>query len=344
MATTNGNNADNEQKPWLGFDLGGSKMLAVVLNEKFESLGRKRRKTRAHEGSESVLDRIFETIRQACEDAKVEPSELAGIGIGCPGPLDLDRGVVIEAPNLGWQKVKLKSLLEKEFGCSAVIGNDVDLGVYGEYRFGAAKKARCVVGVFPGTGIGGGCVYQGDIFRGSVHSCMEIGHNQMIPSGPLGGFGKEGSLEAIAGRLAIAADAVQAAHRGQAPHLLERCGTDISNIRSGAIAASIEAGDEAVKQIVLRAARYIGIAIANVVNLLAPDVVVLGGGLVEALGDLFVKEIERAARDHVIPGFRDIFKVVEAKLGDDACVLGAAGWARHCIEENNTAAAVAEKV
>ncbi|HUG93573.1 MAG TPA: ROK family protein, partial [Planctomycetaceae bacterium] len=298
------------------------------FDAEFRRLGGKRRKTRGHEGVEAGLDRIVRTILDALKDANIEPPQLAGIGIGCPGPLDLDRGVVLEAPNLGWVNAPVKEHLERKFGCPVVITNDVDAGVYGEYRFGAGQGAHCVVGVFPGTGIGGGCVYEGRILRGRNSSCLEIGHVQVMPEGPLCGCGQQGCLEAVASRLAIAAAAAQAAFRGQAPHLMEIAGSDLANIRSGQLAAAIEAGDTTVEGIVRKAARHIGTAVAGIVHLLAPDIVVLGGGLVEAMPKLYCETVDDAARRFALPSFRNSFEIRPARLGDDAAVLGAAAWAR----------------
>ena len=211
----------NPERYWVGFDLGGTKMLAKVFDDKFKSLGKSRNKTKGYEGAKAGLDRIVKTIQEALDDADLEKKHLAGIGIGCPGPLDLERGIIHSAPNLGWRDVHVKAHLKKAFGCPVVMLNDVDAGVYGEYRRGAARGTRTVVGVFPGTGIGGGCVYDGQIIRGKNASCMEIGHVQVAPEGPLCGCGRRGCLEAVASRLVIAAQAAAAAYRGQAPHLLE---------------------------------------------------------------------------------------------------------------------------
>lgn len=317
---------------WVGFDLGGTKMLATIFNRRFEPLGRERRKTKGHEGTKAGVERIIESIRKALAAAKVDVDSLSGIGIGCPGAIDLDRGVIEEAANLGWHDVRLRDKLESEFGCPAVIVNDVDAGVYGEYRFGAARESRCVVGVFPGTGIGGGCVYEGRILRGKKYSSFEIGHVQVRPhGGRLCGCGRYGCLETEASRLAIAAEAAQAAYRGQAPYLLQTAGTDLASIRSGAIASSIKEGDLAVERIVRRAASMIGLAIGNVINLLNPDTVLLGGGLVEALPKWFVDLVDQSMREHALPSYVKGVKVVAARLGDDASVCGAAAWAEAVI-------------
>jgi len=320
--------AKEKSRHWIGFDFGGTKMLAVLLDDSFKPIARKRKKTKASEGQKPVLNRIVEVIRSCLKDADVSESSLAGIGVGSPGPLDLERGIILDTPNLGFKNVKLKATLEDVFHCPAVIANDVDAGVYGEYCFGAARGARCAVGLFPGTGLGGGCVYDGRILRGKTRSCLEIGHLQVLPEGPLCGCGKRGCLEAVTSRLSIAAAAAAAAHRGDAPFLREDPGTDIAAIRSRALARAIDAGDETVKQIVLDAAKWLGVGVSMAVNLLAPEIVVLGGGLVEAMPDLIRKEVELSARARVMPVFEKSFTVKVAELGDDATAMGAGALAK----------------
>lgn len=316
---------------WLGFDLGGTKMLSVVFDKDFEQLGRARTKTRGAEGAEAGIARMISIIHAALADGEVDADRLAGIGVGCPGPLDLDKGILRNAPNLGWMDVPLKETLEREFGCPAFIGNDVDVGVYGEYCFGAARGAHCAIGVFPGTGIGGGCVYEGKLLRGKIGSCMELGHLRVAPEGPRCGCGQRGCLEAVASRLAISAAAAAAVYRGEAPKLAAACGTDLSNIRSKALAKSISGGDVAIERIVRDAARTIGTAMGSVISLLSPDCVVLGGGLVEAMPDLFVSEVHSAAVDATLASYRDTFAVRVAELGDDAGVRGAAALAQQHV-------------
>jgi glucokinase len=318
----------NDKNCWVGFDLGGTKMLAVVYDHRFNQAGRARKKTKGAEGAEAGVARMIETFEEAVAEGKVDRKAIGGIGIAAPGPLDLDRGIILEAPNLGWKNVPLKDLLEKKLGAPVTIANDVDAGTYGEYRFGAGKKARCVVGVFPGTGIGGGCVYEGRVIRGRTASCMEIGHMLVQPSGGrLCGCGRRGCLETVASRLAIAADAAVAAFRGEAPYLFKTAGTDLADIRSGVLADAIKAGDSAVESIVRNAAKQIGLAVANVINLLAPDVVVMGGGLIEAMEDLFIDEIRKSVAKRAMSSLAKTASIVPAQLADDATVMGAAALA-----------------
>lgn len=309
-------------------------MLGGVFNADLRLMGKRRRKTKGAEGAKAGLERIIETIQDAMKEAQVEGQKLAGIGVGCPGQIDLDKGTVIEAANLGWKNFHIGDALQQEFKCPVVVLNDVDAGVYGEYRFGAGKGSRCLVGVFPGTGIGGGCVYEGKVLRGKNVSCFEIGHIQINPNGIPCGCGRIGCLETEASRLAIATAAAAAAFRGEAPHLFAAAGTDVSDIRSGVLAEAIRAGDVAIERIVRRAAGLVGRAVGDVVNLLAPEVVVLGGGLVEAMPELYVESVEQAARERAAPPFAKMFKVAAAKLGDDAVIRGAAAWAQATTQES----------
>ncbi len=321
---------------WIGFDLGGTKMLCSVYDEEFQPLAQKRRKTKGQEGLDFGLERIVDTVKSALEKAELNPDQISGLGIGCPGPLDLEQGIMLEAPNLGWKDANIKQVLENTFPFPAVVLNDVDAGVFGEYRFGAGQEAHCLFGMFPGTGIGGGCVYEGKILRGRRLSCMEVGHIQVMPDGPLSSGGHRGTLEALGSRLAIAGAAAQAAIRGQAPYLLKEVGTDLGDIRSGALADSVVAGDTVIETIIRQAAEHIGTAIGGVVHFLAPDVIVLGGGMVEAMPKLFQETVENAAREFVLPCYRDSFQIVTAKLGDDAAVLGAAAWAKENLLQRET--------
>jgi glucokinase len=327
--------AANQEKVWIGFDLGGTKMLTVAYDDSWGELGRRRRKTRGRDGSDSGIDRIASTIDRLLEESKIEKDRIAGIGIGCPGPIDLKSGRLLMTPNLGWDNIEVGSFLKQRFGCPVVVLNDVDAGVFGEYRFGSAKGSRCVIGIFPGTGVGGGCVYEGRILHGAGISCMEVGHTRISSSSRASGYHLSGTVEAEASRLTIAAEAAKAAYRGDAPSLAKKTGTDLADIRSSAIADAIENGDKAIKDLVEEAAQALGLAVVNIVHLLAPDKVVLGGGLVEAMEDLIVGTVRKTARQNVMSVYKDRFEVVAAKLGDDAGVIGAAAWARQELTKSS---------
>ena len=317
---------------WLGIDLGGTKILAEVFDADWNVIGSKKRKTKVELGREECLERLLKTGRQAVEDAGIDPDALGGVGIGCPGVLNLQTGVLVRAPNLGWENVPVRDLLSDTFGCPAAVANDVDAGTYGEATRGAGRDARCVMGVFPGTGVGGGLVVAGEIHTGRVWSCMEIGHIQVVPDGPRCGCGRRGCLEAVTGRLALSAAASTAALRGQAPWLAEHVGTDPSLIRSRALAESVAHGDGAVRELIVQACETLGSFLGGMVNLLAPDVLVIGGGLAEAMPDLYIQTISESMNGKMMRALADTCAVKVAELGDHATTLGAAAWARHLEE------------
>ncbi len=320
-----------KDRVWIGFDLGGTKMLANVFDDNYRLLGRSKQKTQGAKGSRAGLKRMVETVTDALADAGIDPSRIAGIGVGCPGPIDPSRGMIIEAPNLGWKNVPVEAHLSQAFGVRAVICNDVDAGVYAEYQAGAAKGARCAVGIFPGTGIGAGAVVEGRLLQGATLSCMELGHIPLFPE--TSGRGEDGTtLETECSRLKIAIEAARAAYRGQAPHLFQACGTDVSKITSGALARAIEAGDVEIENIVRRAATLLGSGVATVVHLLAPDVIVLGGGLVEAMPKIYLETVRRATLQRILAPYRKDLNIVTAQLVEGSGSMGAAAWARKSIE------------
>lgn len=322
-----------EGKYWIGFDLGGTKIQCTLFDNELKQVDFKRRRTKSELGEKGLLERIASTIERLLDDCDISKKQLAGIGIGCPGPVEWEKGIVRVAVNLGWENVDVADFLKKRFDCDVEVLNDVDAGVYGEYVAGAAKGSRTAVGIFPGTGIGGGCVYAGEIMRGKVLTCMEIGHAKINGSSRLGGSGMRGTLETEASRLSVASEISKLAYRGEAPYLLEHSGTDIREIRSKAISEAIENGDKEVKRVLEEACEMIGYAVANTVLMICPDVVVLGGGLVEAMPDLFEEMVGKVARKHVFECYRDEFKVKIAKLGDDAGTVGAASWVKRMAEK-----------
>ncbi len=324
---------EDRQKYWIGFDLGGTKMQCTLFDPSLNKIGCRRRRTKGESGVEAGLERIESTINKLLEEQKVTHDQLQGIGIGCPGPVEWDRGVVRIAVNLGWKNVAVGSFLTKKFGCPTIVLNDVDAGVYGEYVAGAGQGSRTTVGIFPGTGIGGGCVYDGQILRGRVVSCMEVGHIKIAGSERPGATGMPGTLETEASRLAIAGEMAKLAYRGEAKFLQGEIGTELGAIRSKVIAESIAKGDSEVARVVDDACDMIGYAVANLVLLMCPDRIVLGGGLVEAMPERIVKRVGKIAKEHVFECYRDEFEVRAAKLGDDAATVGAAAWAKKMITE-----------
>ena len=291
-------------------------------------VGRARAKTKAWRDDEDVFSTIARTGHQAIGAAGLALADLAAVGIGAPGPLDPGSGYIIESANLKFKNFPLGPRLTEEFGVPTTVENDVNAGVYGELRAGAARGARDVLGVFVGTGIGGGLILDGQLYHGSSLNAGEVGHIIIKAEGPRCGCGNRGCLEALASRVAITRDVRRAIKRGRksvlAAHLEKKNGLLSSQTLKGAY----DARDALAVRVMNRAAKSLGIALGSLVNLFGPEMIVLGGGVVEAMGDEFIARIDRATRKIAFEICVRNLKIVKAELGDDAGVIGAALLAR----------------
>ncbi len=322
----------SHKKPYvIGFDLGGTKVLAVLFDSKFRRVSEIKAKTKPQKGEKNFIKTLRACFDELLSESGVRRSEIAGIGIGSPGVIDEKRGVVEISPNIPFMKnYPLAAKLQRECKLPVVLGNDVNIGLFGEHQFGAAKGYAHVVGIFIGTGIGGALVLNNELYVGSGGAAGEVGHILVDPLGPICGCGKLGCFEALCSRLSIAMEAAALAARGQAPILFQEIGTDILDIRSGQIAMAIRRGDRALAELIRRKAQRVGGVMANLVNVLNPQLIVLGGGLVEAMPSLIVTEAARAMQERAMPALSRKVKVTAARLGDYAIPMGAAkrAWDR----------------
>jgi glucokinase len=313
---------------WIGFDLGGTKMMACVLNEKYQILGTARKSTQGAQGPAKGIRRIATTIDEAIAAAGVSPSQIQGIGIGCPGTVNAARGVLITAPNLGWHRVALGPTLERLFKCPVATLNDVDAGTYGEYSLGAGAGSRSLLGVFPGTGLGAGFVYDGKLVQGANISCMELG-NIYLPgthlNSPIPGVAL---LEDLTSRLGIAAAASVECYRGRSPQLDGKTNASLREMKSKALTGSYLSGEASTVAIFQNSIHFLGMGIAIVVNLLAPDHITLGGGLVEEMPRVYLQALREQISRYVMPELMRGVKFSAAKLGGNAVAVGSVAWLR----------------
>ena len=312
----------------IGFDLGGTKRLASLFDANGHLLASQRAPSRGYDGMEKGLSRMIKLTKKTIHAAGVAEERIVAIGVACPAVVDLEEGRMIHAPNLGWKNAPVGRAFQRAFpDCSISVLNDADAGTYGEYAFGAGRGARTVLGIFPGTGLGSGCVYDGRLLRGKRFSCMEIG-NMRLPGPAL--FGSPQSpprVEEIVSRLGLASAAAVASYRGDAPTVFKRSRTDLRKIKSGTLAAAVEAGDPAIVEALNNAIFYLGVATAAAVDLLGPDRIILGGGLVEKMPQQFCEGLERHLRRLTCPGIADELTVEVASLGDHAVPAGVAAYA-----------------
>jgi len=313
----------------VGVDLGGTKTLAGVVAGSGKILQQVKAKTPAEEGYHRVLENVATCVEGAIAQSKIERAQIAAVGIGVPGPVDPETGIVKAAPNLGWKKVPAKAILEKHLGLRVFAENDVNAGTVAEHRLGAGVGVRDLIGVFVGTGIGGGLIFGGQLYHGFGKVAGEVGHIILERKGPRCGCGNRGCFEALASRTAIVRDLAMAIEKGRKTVLTKavRDG-DFHQIGSRELADAFRRGDKLTVQMIKRAARYCGIGVASLLNLLNPEMVVLGGGVVEAFGAEYVRLVTRAAKKRTFAGTWAGVRIVPAKLGDDAVLLGAACLAR----------------
>ena len=318
----------------IGVDMGGTKILAAVVNAEGEIISQSKTATKAEKTSDQVIDRIAGCIREATHQAELNTEQIRAIGIGAPGPLDPKTGVVIFAPNLGWSNVPLKAKLEALVGVPTFVDNDVNVGTLGESVLGAGKGVKNLVGIFVGTGIGGGVILDGKLFHGVSKTAGEVGHMIVKADGPRCGCGNLGCLEAVASRTAIARQLRKAIlKKNKKSILLKLNGGSLKQIRSGALAKAVRRGDKLVIKVMRRATKYLGISVASIVHLLNPEMVILGGGVVEAIGDDFVDDIRRVAMKYALPNTMKGVQIVRAELGDNAGIIGASVLARQNIDD-----------
>jgi glucokinase len=318
----------------LGIDLGGTKVEAAVFDDAGKIIGRHRDKTEAWRSEEEVFERIVAVATQAVKNAGIEVQQIVAVGIGSPGPLDPDTGYVIETVNLPFRNFPLGPRLSERFNnCPVALNNDVDAGTYGEFKAGAAQGAKFVLGVFVGTGIGGGLILNGEMYNGFNKNAAEIGHIVIEANGPKDGRGVRGTMESLGARPALARDIKRAIKRGKKTMMTKKIDKKTGTITSGDIQECYDAGDAVVKRIVNRAAKNIGLGIGSLVNVLSPEVIVFGGGVVEALGDGFLKRIEKDIRKVAFDFTMKNVKIVRAQLGDDAGITGAAMLAREKLAQ-----------
>jgi len=321
--------ASNKAEYVVGVDLGGTKILSGVFDHSLECIGTAKISTKSQRGVDKVVERIARSAQDAVDEADLTFKQIAGIGIGAPGAVDFDAGTVIFAPNLeGWKEIPLKKELEKMLGVPVFVENDCNISTLGVYVAELKSKPRSMVGIFVGTGIGGGLIIDGELFSGSGHTAGEIGHMVLEVSGPKCGCGNKGCFEALASRTAIFQQIKAGIKDGEKTILTEMLGADLADLRSGDLRKAIRRGDKFVDRIIESAAEYIGIATANLVNILNPEVVVLGGGVIEALSDEMMSVIVETTKDYAMPGALKGVEIVASKLGYNAGITGVAVLAR----------------
>jgi glucokinase len=312
----------------VGVDLGGTKILAGVFTPSLKIVGRSKMSTKPERGTASVIERIARCVQDAVDECDLDLKQIRGVGIGSPGSVDPESGKVLFAGNLGWKDVSLKKELEKELGLPVFLGNDCNICALGVHEVELEAKPRNMIGIFLGTGIGGGLIIEGKLYTGFNRTAGEVGHMVLEVNGPKCTCGNRGCWEALSSRSALFRQIQEAVKDGQKTVLTDMLGNDLKDLRSGDLRKAIKQGDKFVEHVVEEAARYTGIAVGSLINVLSPEVVVIGGGLMDALENEMLSIIVESAREQAFPGSDKGVKIVASNLGDDAGIVGGAVLAR----------------
>ncbi len=314
---------------YVGVDLGGTKILAGVFTSTLKLVATAKASTKSDRGPKVVVERIARVVRDAVDEADLDLKQIKAIGIGAPGSIDSEEGRVIFSPNMpGWEDINLRRDLEKEIGVPVFVENDCNVCTLGVHFAELAGKPKNVVGIFLGTGIRSGLILNGGLFSGFNRTAGEIGHMVLEVGGPKCGCGNKGCFEALASRTAIFRKIENLVKDGQKTVLTDMLGDSLDDLRSGDLRKAIKKGDKLVEKVIEDAAEYTGIAVGNIINLINPEYVVLGGGVIDALEDEMMSIIVETAKDYAMPGTSKGIEIVASKLGDHAGITGAAVLAR----------------
>ncbi len=311
----------------IGVDLGGTKILAAVVNQDGKVVGKGKKSTQPEKGPAVVIERIMKAMDEALDDAHLSKKNVAAIGLGAPGIVDSARAFVIEITNIrDFRNIELGKALRKWSDVPVALSNDVRVAAVGEHRMGAGKGVQNLIAVFVGTGIGGGVILNGKVYEGTRGSAGEIGHMVTLADGPFAvGGGVRGGIEAIASRSAIERELRAGIAAGRPTVLPELMQEKEGALTSSVLAKAVSKNDPLTIDVLRRAAHYLGLHAASLINAFDPQMLIYGGGVIEGLGEWMLAPIRDVAKQYAInKNDLDKVSIVEAKLGEEAGVVGAA--------------------
>jgi glucokinase len=308
---------------YVGVDVGGTKIAAGLVTAGGKILAWEKVSTPRKGGPGAVMSAIARVVRGVIRDGGRKARKLKGIGIGVPGLVDARSGKVLAAPNVDIAGYPIAAELRRRFEARVAIGNDVNLGVLGERWLGAGRGVDDFVGLFPGTGVGGGVVSGGELLLGAHGAAGELGHVVLDPAGPRCGCGARGCLEAYASRTAIEAAIRAGVRGGESSGIVELNGGKLDVIKSKVLARALRRRDPLVTRVMRAAAERLGEGCVSIRHCFDPEIFVMGGGLIEACGDFILPIVRRRLAQDTLFKKAGECRVVPSRLGDDAVVLGA---------------------
>ena len=310
---------------YAGIDLGGTKTYCVIVDEKGNILAREKKKIGTDRNIDSVLDIVTECYKAAVLRANLTENDILAAGMAVPSAVNTDKQILLNAPNLGWKNIKIGEIMTEKLSKPVFVDNDVNLGTFGEYTFGKAKEYKNIYGIFVGTGVGGGYIHDGKLVRGASFTAGEIGHMIIKQGGTQCNCGNQGCLEAIAGKVGIIKYIERKIEeKGKTTKLDEIALQWRKSVGASALHKAINSKDKLVIKAIERSAEAIGVACSNVINTIGVDAVILGGGIIEELSDIYLPIIRLTIQECSMANGGSNFPVIISELGDDAVALGAA--------------------
>ena len=310
--------------------MGGTKILAAVINSKDGIIARAKIATKSDSSEKAYIESLAAITHEAISISGLKESKIKAVCLGIPGSVNPYTGRIGLAPNLGLKNFYIKEKLQKKIHVPVLIENDVNLGALGIKNFGVGKKNKNILVMFVGTGIGGALIFDGKIYRGTNFMAGEIGHMIVQENGPLCGCGKKGCFEAVASRTAIVRN-ILSDKRTKKKSKIGKLVPSGEKIKSKALADAVRKKDKIVLEHLKNACDVIGVVSANVSNLLNVDMIVYGGGLMEALGDAMLPMIKTSYYKNVLSDSAKGTKLVKSKLGDDAAIYGGVALAEEFL-------------
>lgn len=305
----------------IGIDLGGTKISTALSTLEGKIINNVVVPTNAQEGETSVLNRMIGTIENVLVGANATINDVQAIGIGSPGPLDANKGVIITTPNLPFKNYNVVQPIKDKFYIPVYLDNDANVAAIGEYMFGAGRGKENIVYFTVSTGVGGGAVLNGNIYRGNTCNALEIGHITVEPNGPRCNCGNLGCLEAVSSGTAIGRRGVDAVSTNVETSLRK-----YDKVTSYEVFKEAEAGDEVARDIVDNALNYLGIGVANAVAIFDPQMVIIGGGVTQ-VGDRLFNRVRQVVNKRCFKNMAESCEIVPAGLGINAGVVGAVALA-----------------
>jgi len=329
-----------EAKYIIGVELGETDLVSVLTDLEINCLSRGKVALKMTTEADKVINILVESVRERIRQSKVDEEDILGIGIGVPGSLDTRAGIIKFSPNFGWKNVPIVKIIERELGIPTFIDNGVRAMTLCEKWFGAGQGVKNFACVIVGTGIGAGLIINGDLYRGFEEAAGEIGHITILPEGPKCKCGNRGCLETLAAGPSLVRRAINHINKHPNSSLANALNKNKGDITADMVIETAKRGDSLACEIVQETGHYLGIGVASLINIFAPEVIIIGGWVAEQAGELLLKAVKESIKNRVFMLSPEKIRILPASFKDNDVAIGAASLALHQLRIPLTKATV----